>query len=55
MVHEEFHFRWLVFKALALSEVVHLRLTSVLPKKAIEEIENIQQNFLWNCSSPKIK
>ena len=39
MVHEEFHFRWLVFKALALSEVVHLRLTSVLPKKLLKRLK----------------
>ena len=39
MVHEEFHFRWLVFKALALSEVVHLHLTSVLPKKLLKRLK----------------
>ena len=45
----------IVFKTLALSKIVHLCLTSVVPKQVIEEIENIQKNFLWNRSTPKIK
>ena len=44
----------IVFKTLALFEIVHLCLTSVVLKQIIEEIENIQRNFLWNRSSPKI-
>ena len=38
----------IVFKTLALSKIVHLCFTSVVPKQIIEEIENIQKNFLWN-------
>ena len=38
----------IVFKKLALSEIVHVCLTSVVPKQIIEKIENIQKNFLWN-------
>ena len=38
----------IVFKTLALSKIIHLCLTSVVPKQIIEEIENIQKNFLWN-------
>ena len=45
----------IVFKMLTLSKIVHLCLTSVVPKQIIEEIENIQKNFLWNRSTPKIK
>ena len=45
----------IVFKTQALSEIVHLCLTSVVTKKIIEEIENMQKNFLWNRSSQKIK
>ena len=45
----------IVFKTLALSKIVHLCLTSVVPKQIIEEIGNIQKNFLWNRSTPKIK
>ena len=45
----------LVFKTLALSKIVHFCLTSVVPKQIIEEIENIQKNFLWNRSTPKIR
>ena len=45
----------IVLKTLALSKIVLLYLTSVVPKQVIEEIENIQKNFLWNRSTPKIK
>ena len=45
----------IVFKTLALSKIVHLCLTSVVPKQIIEELENTQKNFLWNQSAPKIK
>ena len=38
----------IVFKMLALSKIVHLCLTSVLPKQIIEGIGSIQKNFLWN-------
>ena len=36
----------IVFKTLALFKIVHLCLTSVVPKQIIEEIENVQKNFL---------
>ena len=45
----------IVFKLLALSKIVHLCLTSVVPKQIIKEIENIQKNFLWNRSAAKVK
>ena len=45
----------ILFKKLALSKIVLLCLTSVVPKQIIEEIENIQKNFLWNRSTSKIK
>ena len=44
-----------VFKSLTLFKIVHLCLTSVVPKETIEEIENIQKKFLWNGSTSKIK
>ena len=44
----------IVLKTLALSKRVHICLTSVVPEKSIEEIENIQKSFLWNCSTTKI-
>ena len=44
-----------VFKTLALSKIVYLCFISVVLKQIIEEIENIQKNFLWNRSTPKIK
>ena len=45
----------IVFKTLALSKIIHICFTSVLPKQIIEEIENIQKNFLQNRSTPKNK
>ena len=45
----------IVFKALVLFKIVHLCLASVVSTEIIEEIENIQKQFLWNLSSPKIK
>ena len=45
----------IVFKMLALSKIVLLCLTSVVPKQITEEIENIQKKFIWNRSTPKIK
>ena len=38
----------IAFKMLALSKIVHLCLTSDVPKQIIEKIENIQKNVLWN-------
>ena len=43
------------FKTLDLSKIVHLCFTSVALKQIIEEIENIQKNFLWTHSNPKIE
>ena len=45
----------IVFKMQTLSKIVYLCFTSGVPKQIIEEIENMQKNFLWNRSSPKIK
>ena len=45
----------IAFKMLALSKIVHLCLTSDVPKQIIEKIENIQKNVLWNRSTLKIK
>ena len=47
--------KMIVFKTLALSKILHLCLTAVVPKRIIEDIENIQKNFLCNRSTPKIK
>ena len=38
----------IVLKTLALSKIVHLRFTLVVPKQIIEEIGNIQKNFFCN-------
>ena len=45
----------IVFNTLVLSKIIHLCLASVGPKQIIEEIKNIQKNFLWNRATPKIK
>ena len=44
-----------VLKTLGLSKIVHLCPTSVVPKQIIEEIENIQKDFVWNRSTLTIK
>ena len=45
----------IVFKTLASSKISRLCLASVVSKQIIKEIENVQKNFLWNRSTPKIK
>ena len=44
----------IVFKTLALSDIFHLCITSVVPKQIIKEVKNIQKSFLPNQSTPKI-
>ena len=45
----------IVFKTLALSKIVHLCLTSVVPKQIIEQIENVQLRKLNIVISPGAK
>ena len=44
-----------IFKSLAMSKIVHLVMTTKVPKTVIEELKQIQKNFLRNNKKVKIK
>ena len=44
-----------IFKSLALSKIVHLALLTIVPKNNIEELNEIQEKFLWSNKKSKIK
>ena len=45
----------IIFKTLALSEIVHLTLTTLFSKQLLEEMQKILKDFIWNNQNPKIK
>ena len=45
----------LSFKFLPISKIVHLSLITTVPHAIINQLNNIQKNFLWNGKNPKIK
>ena len=45
----------ILFKSLAISKITYQTLMSLVPKYLIEELENIQLDFLWDGNKPKIK
>ena len=44
-----------IFKSLALSKIVYLALLTIVPKSIIEELNEIQNEFLWSNKKCKIK
>ena len=44
-----------IFKSLAMSKIVHLVMTTKVPNTVIEELKQIQKNFLRNNKKVKIK
>ena len=38
----------IIFKTLALSEIVHLTLTTLFSKQLLEEMQKILKDFIWN-------
>ena len=44
----------LIFKTLGISKIVYLSLIITVPNLILEEIQKIQQTFLWYSSKPKI-
>ena len=44
-----------IFKLLAMSKIVHLVMTTKVPNTVIEELKQIQKNFLRNNKKVKIK
>ena len=44
-----------VFKALAISKIVHLTLITNITSSTIKELNKIQKEFIWKNKNPKIK
>ena len=42
-------------KSLAVSKILHLAIITKVPNIAIEELKQIQRNFLWDDKKVKIK
>ena len=45
----------IIFKKLALSKIAYLTLITSFSEQLIEEIQGIQEAFIWNNLTPKIK
>ena len=45
----------LIFKTLALSKMTFLAQVLEIPNQIIDALQQIQKEFLWNSSSPKVK
>ena len=45
----------IIFKTLALSKITFLAQFLVIPNKILHGLQQIQKDFLWNLSSPKVK
>ena len=45
----------IIFKTLAISKIVFQSLIAPVPRHIMNELEKIQNAFLWKNSSPKIK
>ena len=44
-----------IFRTLTISKVVHLDLIAIVPAFAIEELNIIKKNFIWQARKPKTK
>ena len=44
-----------IFKTIAISEIVFQSFVTTVPKDIVNELEKIQKTFFWNNSSPKIR
>ena len=44
-----------IFKTIAISKIVFKSFITTVPKYVVNEFEKIQNAFLWNNSTPKIK
>ena len=45
----------LVFKSSTISKIVHLSLITTVPHAIINQLNNINENFMWNRKNPKIR
>ena len=46
--------RIIIFKTLAIFKTVYLTFLTVIPNSLIEELQKIQNTFIWHSSRPKI-
>ena len=44
-----------IFKSLAISKIVHLAIITKVPNTVIEELKQIQKNFLWDNKKVQTK
>ena len=44
-----------IFKTLAISKVIHLALVTNVPHVIIDQLNKIQEDFIWNRKCPKIR
>ena len=44
-----------IFKTKVISKIVFQSFITAFPKYAVNELEKIQKDFLWNNSTPKVK
>ena len=44
-----------IFKTIAISKIAFQSFITTVPKYVVNELEQIQQTFLWNNSTPKNK
>ena len=45
--------RIIIFKTIAISKIVYLVFLTVIPNSLIEELQKIQETFIWHSPSPK--
>ena len=45
----------LVLKSLAIYKTLHLSLITTVPHALINQLNNINENFMWNRKNPKIR
>ena len=55
MRHLKLEERLVVFKTLAISKIVFLALLTKILYQMVKESEEIQNNFFWKNSTPKIE
>ena len=45
----------MTFKTLAISKVIHFNLVTIVPHVAIDQLNKIQKDFIWNQKHSKIR
>ena len=55
MDNEKAYTNIIIFKTIAISNIVFLAFMTTFPKHIVNELKKIQKAFFWNNSSSKIK